>query len=55
MHKEILAIKDSVFSAILAGASDLSVCFAQPSFMALLLAMASFAVAQKNESGNTQS
>jgi hypothetical protein len=55
MHKQILALKDSVFSAILAGASDLSVCFAQPSLMALLLAMASFAVAQKNETGDAKS
>jgi hypothetical protein len=55
MHKEILAMKDSVFSAILAGANDLSVCFAQPSLMALLLAMASFAVAQKSETSHNPS
>jgi hypothetical protein len=55
MQKEMLALKDSLLSAILTGAGDLSVCLAQPSLMALLLAMASFAVTQKGETGDAQS
>jgi hypothetical protein len=52
MHKEMLMLRDSLFTAILTGACNLSVCLVQPSLMGLLLATAALAVAQKGEAVN---
>jgi len=52
MHKEMLMLRDSLFTAILTGACNLSVYLAQPSLMGLFLATAALAVVQKGEAVN---
>ena len=54
MRKQMFVLKDSLFAVILTGACDLCACLAQPSLLGLLLATASFTVAQKSQTPEAQ-